>query len=110
MCSSDLNAKKVGLPVAELASAQRDLLWQLIDVYAVEHLSPALANIQRSRVRSGDAAAVHFAWYGPNTPERAFGYRVIGDGFVIEMGSVDPAALHLHTVYIDLPSVLGTTA
>jgi len=104
------NAKKVGLPVAELASAQRDLLWQLIEVYTVEHLSPALANVQRSRVRSGDQAAVHFAWYGPNTPERAFGYRVIGDGFVIEMGSVDPAALHLHTVYIDLPSVLGTTA
>ena len=104
------NAKKVGLPVAELAPAQRDLLWQLIEVYTVEHLSPALANVQRSRVRSGDQAAIHFAWYGPNTPERAFGYRVIGDGFVIEMGSVDPAALHLHTVYIDLPSVLGRTA
>jgi len=40
--------------------------------------------------RSGDPAAVHFAWYGPYTPEKAFGYRVIGDGFVIEMGSVVP--------------------
>jgi Protein of unknown function (DUF3500) len=52
---------------------------------------------------------VHFAWYGPNTPEKAFGYRVIGDGFVIEMGSVDAAAQHLHTIYHDLGNVLGRT-
>jgi hypothetical protein len=51
----------------------------------------------------------HFwiAWYGPNTPERAFGYHVIGPGFVIEMGSVDASAQHLHTVYHDLGNVLG---
>ena len=52
---------------------------------------------------------MHFAWYGPNTPERAFGYRVIGDGFVIELGSVDAAAQHLHTIYHDLGNVLGRT-
>jgi hypothetical protein len=101
------NAQKAGLAAAELSVPQRDLLWQLIDTYAVEHLSPALATAQRARVRSGDRDAVHFAWYGPNTPEKAFGYRVIADGFVIEMGSVDPAALHLHTVYNDLGNVLG---
>jgi len=103
------NAQKVGLPVAELASAQRDLVWQLIDTYTVDYLSPALAAAQRTRVRSGDRDAVHFAWYGPNTPEKAFGYRVIGDGFVIELGSVDPAAQHLHTIYNDLANVLGRT-
>ena len=52
---------------------------------------------------------MHFAWYGPNTPEKAFGYRVIAAGFVIEMGSVDAAAQHLHTVYHDLGNVLGRT-
>ena len=104
------NAQAAGLAAAELNSAQRDLLWQLIETYTVEHLSPALADAQRARVRSGDPEAVHFAWYGPNTPETAFGYRVIGNGFVIEMGSVDAAAQHLHTVYHDLASVLGRTA
>ena len=103
------NAQAVGLPAAELTSAQSDLMWQLIDTYAVEHLSGALANAQRARVRAGDRAAVHFAWYGPNTPEKAFGYRVIGQGFVIEMGSVDSAAQHLHTIYHDLGNVLGRT-
>jgi Protein of unknown function (DUF3500) len=70
-------------------------------------LTPALAAAQRARVHSGDVEAVHFAWYGPNTLEKAFGYRVIADGFVIEMGSVDPEAQHLHTVYNDLDNVLG---
>jgi hypothetical protein len=104
------NARKAGLAAADLGSAQRDLLWQLIETYTVEHLSPPLAAAQRARVASGDRDAVHFAWYGPNTAETAFGYRVIGDGFVIEMGSVDPAAQHLHTIYHDLASVLGRSA
>jgi hypothetical protein len=104
------NAQKVGLAAAAMTSAQRDLLWQLIEIYAVEHFPTALADVQRARVRTGDREAVHFAWHGPNTPEKAFGYRVIGDGFVIEMGSVDPEAQHLHTIYNDLGNVLGTTA
>jgi hypothetical protein len=68
-----------------------------------------LATAQRPR-EVGRRDAVHFAWYGPNTPEQAFGYRLIGDGFVIELGSVDPAAQHLHTIYNDLGNVLGRTA
>jgi hypothetical protein len=103
------NGQKVGIAASDMAQAQRDLLWQLVDTYSVEHLTPALAAAQKTRVRSGDPAAVHFAWYGPNTPEKAFGYRVIGDAFVIEMGSVDAAAQHLHTIYNDLGNVLGRT-
>ena len=101
------NAKKVGLAAADLTSAQRDLLWQLIEVYSIDHLPAALTAAQRARVQSGDKEAVHFAWYGPNTPEKAFGYRLIGDGFVIEMASVDAEAQHLHTIYNDLDNVLG---
>ena len=103
------NAKKVGIAASQMTQAQRDLLWQLIEIYSVEHLPSALTDVQRARVRSGDREAVHFAWYGPNTPEKAFGYRVIGDGFVIEMASVDAEAQHLHTVYNDLGNVLGRT-
>ena len=101
------NAKKVGVAAAEFGSAQRDLLWQLIEVYAVDHLPAPLTVAQRTRLRAGDRDAVHFAWYGPNIAEKAFGYRVIGDGFVIEMASVDAEAQHLHTVYHDLGNVLG---
>ena len=101
------NAQALGLPAAELRSAQRDLVWQLVETYAVDYLAPPLAEAQRARVRTGDREGVHFAWYGPNNAERAFGYRVIGSSFVIELGSVDPAAQHLHTIYHDLGNVLG---
>ena len=103
------NAKKVGLPAAEFSTAQRDLLWQLVETYSIGHWPSALAATQKSRIQSGDRQAVHFAWYGPNTAEKAFGYRVIGDGFVVEMASVDAAAQHLHTIYHDLGNVLGRT-
>jgi hypothetical protein len=104
------NAQKVGVAASALSAAQRDLLWQLIETYTVEHLPGALTTAQRARVRAGDRDAVHFAWYGPNTPEKAFGYRLIGDSFVIEMASVDPEAQHLHTIYNALDNVLGRTA
>jgi hypothetical protein len=101
------NAQKTGLPAAEFTSAQRDLIWQLVEVFSVNYLSPTLAATQKQRVRIGDREAVHFAWYGASTPEKAFGYRVIGDNFVVEMFSVDPEAQHLHTIYHDLANVLG---
>jgi len=101
------NTKKVGLPAAELSSAQRDLLWKMIELYSIDHFPSQLSAVQRARVQSGDRQAVHFAWYAGNTPETAFGYRVIGDGFVIEMASVDAEAQHLHTIYNDLENVLG---
>jgi hypothetical protein len=104
------NMAKTGVAAAELAAAQRDLLWQLVETYSVEHVKPRLAAAQKARVRSGDTQGVHFAWYGPNTAEKSFGYRVIGDHFVIEMGSVDDAAQHLHTIYHDLDNVLGRPA
>ncbi len=104
------NARKAGVPAAEMTSAQRDLLWQLVETYSVEHVNSQLATAQKTRVRTGDQNAVHFCWYGPNTAEKAFGYRIIGDYFVIEMGSVDPEAQHLHTIYHDLGNVLGRNA
>lgn len=103
------NAQALGVAVPELGPAQRDLVWQLVETYASDYLAPPLADAQRARVRGGDREAVHFAWYGPNDAERAFGYRLIGSGFVIELGSVDPAAQHLHTIYHDLGNVLGRT-
>ena len=99
------NAQKVGIAAADLVGAWRDLLWQLVDTYSVDYLSPALSAAQKAHVRAGDQAAVHFAWYGA----KAFGYRVLGDNFVIELGSVDAAAQHLHTIYNDLDNVLGRT-
>lgn len=104
------NAARVGIAAAEMTDGQRDLLWQVVDAFAVDPYSGAIATAQAARVRAGDRAAVHFAWYGPNTPERSFGYRIIGDTFVIELGCIDGAAQHIHPVYHDLETTLGGSA
>lgn len=104
------NARKVGVAAAEMTQRQRELLWQLIDTYAVEPYAGALAAAQQTRIRKGDTDAVHFAWYGPNMPERSFGYRIIGDHFVIELGCIDDKAQHLHPVFQDLGNTLGRPA
>jgi hypothetical protein len=103
------NAKKEGLPASLLSSAQRDLMWQLVETYAVEQVPTAMKDVQRARIRAGDRDAVHLAWHGPNNPNKGFGYRLIGDNFVIEFASVDSEAQHLHTIYHDLGNVLGTS-
>jgi len=103
------NTAKTGVAAADMTQAQRELVWQLVETYAVEPYTGAVAATQKVRVRAGDAAAVHFAWYGPNTTEKSFGYRVIGDAFVIELGCIDGEAQHLHPVYHDLGNVLGRT-
>jgi hypothetical protein len=102
------NAAKAGLPASALSSAQRDLLWQLVETYAVQSVPKRLADTQRARIRTGDREAVHLAWHGPNVADKGFGYRLIGDTFVIEFASVDPEAQHIHTIYNDLGNVLGT--
>ena len=76
----------------------------------MEHLTPALAARRRRACAPAIARRCISPGTAPNTPEKAFGYRVIGDGFVIEMGSVDAAAQHLHTIYHDLGNVLGRAA
>lgn len=96
-----------GLPAAELTTAQQELLWRLVEAYAVSHLVPPLAQAQRQRIREDDREQVHFAWAGPNRDGEALYYRLHGPRFLIELASVDPRALHLHTVYHDLERHLG---
>jgi hypothetical protein len=96
-----------GLALADMSGGETDLLWQLVETYAVAHLAPDLASRQRERIRSGDQASIHFGWTGGNAEGTAFGYRILGPTFVIELGSVDAAALHLHTIYHDRQTYLG---
>ncbi|MEZ5907646.1 MAG: DUF3500 domain-containing protein [Hyphomicrobiaceae bacterium] len=104
------NTRKTGVVAADMTEGQRELLWQLVETYAVAPYTGALAQAQRRRLRAGDPAAVHFAWYGPNRSERSFGYRITADAFVVELGCVDGKAQHLHPVFHDLGNTLGRPA
>lgn len=98
----------VGQSAADLTAAQRDLLREIVEAYAVTPYVTAMHDAQRKRL--GDPAGWHFAWYGPNTPEKSFGYRIVAPTFVIELGCVDDAAQHIHPVYHDLATTLGRVA
>ena len=101
------NTRKVGVAAADMTSSQREILRKLIQTYAVEPYVGGLAEAQKKRLKLNDEAAIHFAWYGPNENKKSFGYRVIGDRFVIELGCIDQRAQHLHPIYHDLDTTLG---
>ena len=104
------NTRRVGVAAADMTPGQRDILRKLIETYAIEPYAGVLAAAQKERLKRTDIAAVHFAWYGPNEAEQSFGYRVIADRFVIELGCIDQRAQHLHPVYHDLDNTLGRSA
>lgn len=104
------NARKVGVAAADMTEGQREILRQLIETYALEPYVGVLAAVQDARLRQDDLAGIHFGWYGPNVVEQSFGYRVIGDKFVIELGCIDRQAQHLHPIYHDLDNTLGEGA
>ncbi len=101
------NTRKVGVAAADMTSGQREILRKLVQTYAVDPYVGSLAAAQAKRLKLNDEAAIHFAWYGPNITEKSFGYRVIGDRFVIELGCIDQRAQHLHPIYHDLDTTLG---
>ncbi len=91
--------KREGIAIGDLGSAQRDLVIELVDAFAAEHLQPQHASEVARRVQSGDAAATHFGFAGStNMGEPAY-YRIHGDHLLIEFASVDEAAQHLHTIF-----------
>ena len=96
-----------GLPVAEMATAQQDLLWQLIETTTVDPWPTALKENQRKRIREGDREKVHFAWAGGKRPGDMFYYRLHGEKFVLELTNVFGNPEHLHAIYHDPERTLG---
>jgi hypothetical protein len=91
--------KREGLAIGDMGSAQRDLLIEIIDAFAAEHLLPQFAQNIAMRIQQGDAAATHFAFAGSTEIGKPAYYRIHGDNLLIEFASVDEAAQHLHTVF-----------
>jgi hypothetical protein len=88
-----------GVPVAELATAQRDLLIEIVDAYTAEHLAAPFASAVTDRIRSSDDASTHFAFAGATEIGKPAYYRIHGDRVLIEFATVDDEAQHLHTVF-----------
>jgi len=100
-------AVRLGVALADLPQAQVDLFLRIADLYAADHLVPALADQQRARLREGDLMAARFGWAGTDRPGDMLYYRLHGDNFLIEFAGLRNEPLHLHTIRHDLTRNLG---
>lgn len=98
---------KAGIAVADVATAQQELLWELVETTCVEPWPSHIADQQQIRIREGDPASVHFAWAGGLNPGEMFYYRIHGDTFILEFTSVFGNPEHLHAIYHDPERTLG---
>ena len=93
-------ASQVGLPAADLAPPQRELLMQLVEEYA-RNMRPDLADEHLRRIREAGVERIHFAWAGPIDPGHAHYYRIHGPTVLIELDNTQNDANHIHSVWHD---------
>jgi hypothetical protein len=94
----------VGLPFAQMDSAQQGLLRKLIGAFA-EHLQPELAQARLARVQSAPTASLRFAWAGSTAPGQPHYFRIQGANFLIEFDN--SGGNHIHSVWRDFDGDFG---
>ena len=93
-------ASQMGLPAADLAPPQREMLMQLVEEYA-RNMRPDVADEQLRRIREAGVEQIHFAWAGPIDPGHAHYYRLHGPTLLIELDNTQNDANHIHSVWHD---------
>jgi hypothetical protein len=101
-----LIAEPGGLPAAEMTSAQRESLMQLVGLYA-RNLRDELAEAHLKRIRRAGVDKLHFAWAGGTARGEGHYYRIHGPTVLIEYDNTQNGANHIHTVMRDLENDFG---
>jgi Protein of unknown function (DUF3500) len=94
----------VGLPFAQMDTAQQGQLLKLVGAFA-DHLQPELAQARLARVQSASMAALRFAWAGSTTPGQPHYFRIQGANFLIEFDN--SGGNHIHAVWRDFDGDFG---
>jgi hypothetical protein len=89
-----------GLKLGAMPDGLRDLAMELIGTFA-HSLSGRLAEVELERIRSADAAVIHFAWAGALEPGEPNYWRLHGPITLIEYDNTQNQANHIHTVWHD---------
>jgi hypothetical protein len=90
----------VGLSVARLADARRDLVLRLLEEY-LTRLRRDFEEIERARLREAGIERLHFAWAGALHPGAPHYYRLHGPTLLFEYDNTQDDANHIHTVWHD---------
>jgi hypothetical protein len=96
----------VGLTVAKMTGAQRDLLMRLIQEYT-GNFSSTLAETEFNKIKADGIEKIHFVWAGSNELGKAHYYRIHSAKLLIEYDNSQNDANHIHTVYRHLENDFG---
>jgi hypothetical protein len=97
---------KVGISVAEMNKAQREMLDKLVDEYC-NNVSEDLAAARRAKYRSAKPDEIYFAWAGGIGKDDPQYYRVQTPSFLIEYDDTQNNANHIHSVWRDFNGDFG---
>ncbi len=100
-----------GLPAADMTPPQREVLQQLIAVYA-QNMPEPVAQARLAEIEKAGLDRVYFAWAGADRPGVGHYYRIQGPTFLIELCNTQPDAAgnpanHIHSVWRDLRGDFG---
>jgi len=95
-----------GIRYEQLNAEQRDLLLQLIKVYAGA-VADRVARLREDRLHFDGLNDIHFAWYGATEPGIGHYYKIQTPSFLIEFVNTQPDAAgnpanHIHCIWRDL--------
>ena len=95
-----------GLLAGEMTAKQRELLMQLIDVYASK-MAEDTAAARMAKIKQAGLEKISFAWAGEVERGKKHYYRVQGPTFLIEYDNTQNDGNHVHSVWRDFNGDFG---
>jgi hypothetical protein len=96
----------VGLQASAMTAAQRELLMNVIDVYA-GFMADDVAADRVARLKKAGLEKIAFAWAGEAERGKKHYYRIQGPTFLIEYDNTQNNGNHIHSVWRDFTNDFG---
>ena len=96
----------VGILVADMTAAQRDLLFELLKEY-LSAMPKEVAEKRMSNLMKEETDAIRFGWAGATEIGKPHYYRIQGKTFLVEFDNTQNNANHIHTVWRDFDGDFG---
>jgi hypothetical protein len=96
----------VGIQASAMTPPQRELLMQVIDVYA-GFMADDLAADRLARLKKAGLEKIAFAWAGEAERGKKHYYRIQGPTFLIEYDNTQNNGNHIHSIWRDFTNDFG---
>jgi len=100
------NLEPMGVAMAALSQAQKDMLLAVIKEYVFRYRSEIAESDLQSIRKAGDEK-IYFAWAGGLDMGQPHYFRIQGPAFLMEYDNTQNNANHVHTVWRDLQNDFG---